>query len=172
MDTGLSGGTVRPRSSSVLRSPSHCRPAVLLVDRYSSSPPCDGLVCLVLVLVVLWYNMVFQQSPRLFAKSTTDPLLTNPIKSIAHPSNLIHSLIITFFYMIVDNTYNDNEDIQRGGGGGSVQQRPWPQLCSTLHCTCRHYHLYTTIIIIITRPRPAFGRLGLGGSSGGYNSHG
>ena len=28
------------------------------------------------------------------------------------------------------------------------------------------------IIIIITRPRPAFGRLGLGGSSGGYSSHG
>ena len=27
------------------------------------------------------------------------------------------------------------------------------------------------IIIIITRPRPAFGRLGLGGSSGGYSSH-
>ena len=61
---------------------------------------------------VLWYNMVFQQSPRLFAKSTTDPLSTNPIKSIAHPSNLIHSLIITFFYMIVDNPYNDNDDIQ------------------------------------------------------------
>ena len=28
------------------------------------------------------------------------------------------------------------------------------------------------VIIIITRPRPAFGRLGLGGSSGGYSSHG
>ena len=28
------------------------------------------------------------------------------------------------------------------------------------------------IIIIITRPWPAFGRLGLGGSSGGYSSHG
>ena len=28
------------------------------------------------------------------------------------------------------------------------------------------------IIIIITRPRPAFGRLGLGGSSEGYSSHG
>ena len=28
------------------------------------------------------------------------------------------------------------------------------------------------IIIIITRPRPAFGRLGLGGSSKGYSSHG
>ena len=28
------------------------------------------------------------------------------------------------------------------------------------------------IIIIVTRPRPAFGRLGLGGSSGGYSSHG
>ena len=27
-------------------------------------------------------------------------------------------------------------------------------------------------IIIITRPRPAFGRLGLGGSSRGYSSHG
>ena len=27
-------------------------------------------------------------------------------------------------------------------------------------------------IIIITRPRPAFGRLGLGGWSGGYSSHG
>ena len=27
-------------------------------------------------------------------------------------------------------------------------------------------------IIIITRPWPAFGRLGLGGSSGGYSSHG
>ena len=28
------------------------------------------------------------------------------------------------------------------------------------------------IIIIITRPRPAFGRLGLGGSLGGYTYHG
>ena len=28
------------------------------------------------------------------------------------------------------------------------------------------------VVIIITRPRPAFGRLGLGGSSGGYSSHG
>ena len=28
------------------------------------------------------------------------------------------------------------------------------------------------IIIIITRPRPAFGRLGLGGSLGGNSSHG
>ena len=28
------------------------------------------------------------------------------------------------------------------------------------------------IIIIDTRPRPAFGRLGLGGSSGGYTYHG
>ena len=28
------------------------------------------------------------------------------------------------------------------------------------------------IIIIFTRPRPAFGRLGLGGSSGGYTYHG
>ena len=28
------------------------------------------------------------------------------------------------------------------------------------------------IIIMITRPRPAFGRLGLGGSSGGYSSCG
>ena len=28
------------------------------------------------------------------------------------------------------------------------------------------------IIIIVTRPRPAFGRLGLGGLSRGYNSHG
>ena len=28
------------------------------------------------------------------------------------------------------------------------------------------------VTIIITRPRPAFGRLGLGGSSGGYSSHG
>ena len=28
------------------------------------------------------------------------------------------------------------------------------------------------IIIIITRPRPAFGRLGLGGSSRGYSSQG
>ena len=28
------------------------------------------------------------------------------------------------------------------------------------------------IIIIITRPWPAFGRLGLGGSSGVYSSHG
>ena len=28
------------------------------------------------------------------------------------------------------------------------------------------------IIIIITRPWPAFGRLGLGGSSRGYSSHG
>ena len=28
------------------------------------------------------------------------------------------------------------------------------------------------IIIIITRPRPAFGRLGLGGSLRGYSSHG
>ena len=32
--------------------------------------------------------------------------------------------------------------------------------------------LLINIIIIITRPRPAFGRLGLGGSSGGYSSHG
>ena len=30
----------------------------------------------------------------------------------------------------------------------------------------------TSIIIIHTRPRPAFGQLGLGGSSGGYSSHG
>ena len=29
-----------------------------------------------------------------------------------------------------------------------------------------------TVIIIITRPWPAFGRLGLGGSSGGYSFHG
>ena len=28
------------------------------------------------------------------------------------------------------------------------------------------------IIIIVTRPRPAFGRLGLGVSSRGYSSHG
>ena len=31
---------------------------------------------------------------------------------------------------------------------------------------------YISIIIIITRPRPAFGRLGLGGLSGGNSSHG
>ena len=32
--------------------------------------------------------------------------------------------------------------------------------------------LVIIIIIIFTRPRPAFGRLGLGGWSGGYSSHG
>ena len=32
--------------------------------------------------------------------------------------------------------------------------------------------LFFLIIIIITRPRPAFGRLGLGGSSRGYTSNG
>ena len=34
-----------------------------------------------------------------------------------------------------------------------------------------HHYIYITIIII-TRPWPAFGRLGLGGSSRGYSSHG
>ena len=40
---------------------------------------------------------------------------------------------------------------------------------SLLHLNSCHT---VVIIIIITRPWPAFGRLGLGGSSGGYSSHG
>ena len=35
-----------------------------------------------------------------------------------------------------------------------------------------HHRCISTIIIIITRPWPAFGRQGLVGSSGGYTSHG
>ena len=35
-----------------------------------------------------------------------------------------------------------------------------------------HHHLIVIISIILTRPRPAFGRLGLGRSLGGYTYHG
>ena len=38
--------------------------------------------------------------------------------------------------------------------------------------TLHHYIYITIIIIIITRPWPAFGRQGLVGSSGGYTYHG
>ena len=41
-----------------------------------------------------------------------------------------------------------------------------------LHDVFNQHLIITITIIIITRPRPAFGRLGLGGSSGGYSSHG
>ena len=39
------------------------------------------------------------------------------------------------------------------------------------HTPTGMFHTIIIIIIIITRPWPAFGRLGLGGSSGGYSSH-
>ena len=43
----------------------------------------------------------------------------------------------------------------------------YTKIC-TAHPACAH----PAFVIIITRPRPAFGRLGLGGLSGGHSSHG
>ena len=43
----------------------------------------------------------------------------------------------------------------------------YTKIC-TAHPACAH----PAFVIIITRPRPAFGRLGLGGLSGGHISHG
>ena len=42
----------------------------------------------------------------------------------------------------------------------------------TYGCLPADEQVSNTIIIIFTRPRPAFGRLGLGGLSRGYSSHG
>ena len=59
------------------------------------------------------------------------------------------------------------------------EQIPWVHLSLPLvSLQDKTFHIVSMIIIIIiiviiiTRPRPAFGRLGLGGSSGGYSSHG
>ena len=59
---------------------------------------------------------------------------------------------------------------QLGWGGGEQLE-----ISHTVRCRwSRHSGILIIIIIsiIITRPRPAFGRLGLGGSSGGYNPPG
>ena len=101
-----------------------------------------------------------------------------PTRTLQMTSSPTSFLIIVIQYNIMMNTFvNSNhsrlstssvwEDVSMEVSVSLSGHYP-RHLCRNI--CYRSLSKSSIIIIIITRPRPAFGRLGLGGSSGGYSS--
>ena len=90
--------------------------------------------------------------------------------------NVIDRVILILKYLNVINGINlsdkpEGENCKGGGRKGFVEASVPLNTLIIIIIIITITITITIIIIIITRPWPAFGRLGLGGSSGGYSSH-